>query len=143
MKLFLKFQNDRNIAKNPHPQKENLAALPLWNCCNFGYKHSYYYLSSYPAFSPLIPITCTGTGIAYRAVNCTKGLTKIKTRISFGLGYFSSALVILHDLSTATSVFAPIESGDEKKQLWDGDWFWSAIALAFIFCWLMPLHEIL
>lgn len=39
------------------------------------------------------------------------------TTISFGLGYFSPALVTLCALSTATTVFVPTESRGEKKQL--------------------------
>lgn len=86
---------------------------------------------------------CTRTGIAYRAANCTKGLTKLKTRISFGLGYFSSASATLYDSSPATQVFTPIESSSEKNRLWDGGWFWAGMALAFSFCWPVLLHEIL
>lgn len=122
MKWFLKFQNDWNIAKKPHSlNKNDLAPVPLWNGYDFGYKHSYHW-SSYTAFSPLIPIKCIVKGIAYHAVNCTKQPTKIHKYVS---------------------VFAPIESGSEKKQLWDGDLFWSAMALVLNFNWPIPLHEIL
>lgn len=119
---FSNFKMTKTLQKNPHSlNKNDLAPVPLRNCYNFGYKHSYHW-SSYTAFSPLIPITRITREITYHAVNCTKGPTKIHKYIS---------------------VFAPVESGSEKKHLWDGDWFWSAMALALNFNWPILLHEIL